>query len=152
MTDHIMRELAADEAHLAAAALLALRPHFAGEDAITAAVRRQMAQGYRLLAAFAPGDPAAAAVAGFRVVEYLAWGRALYVDDLSTREEHRRAGHARALLDELMALAEREGCAQFHLDSGFGASRANAHRLYYEVGLYPTSLHFSSRVPPTPRG
>ena len=143
MTDHIMRELAADEAHLAAPALLVLRPHFTDEATTTAAIQRQMAQGYRLLASFAADDDHAAAVAGFRIVEYLAWGTALYVDDLSTREEHRRAGHARALMDELTELAQREGCGQFHLDSGFGAARANAHRLYYECGLFPTALHFS---------
>jgi GNAT superfamily N-acetyltransferase len=151
MTGEI-RELGPEEASLAAAALLELRPQLISEAAITTAVRRQMTQGYRLLASFARRDPAAAAVAGFRIVEYLAWGRALYVDDLSTREEHRRAGHARALMDRLMELAAAEGCDQFHLDSGFGAARANAHRLYYQMGLYPTSLHFSALVPPAPRG
>lgn len=143
-----IRELTGDEIGLAVPALLLLRPHLGDETALAAAVQRQMAQGYRLLAAFAPDDEIAAAVAGFRVVEYLAWGRCLYVDDLSARNEHRRAGHARALLDELMTLAEHAGCEQFHLDSGFGAARANAHRLYYEVGLYPTALHFSSPLPP----
>lgn len=138
-----IRELGSDEVEAAAPALLVLRPQFGDEVAITAAIRRQTGQGYRLLAAFAPGDASAAAVAGFRVVEYLAWGRALYVDDLSTRPEHRRAGHARALMDRLAEVAIEEGCGQLHLDSGFGEARANAHRLYYETGMFPTSLHFS---------
>lgn len=45
------------------------------------------------------------AVAGFRVLEFLAWGRALYVDDLSTLPDHRGAGHGRALMDRLAVLA-----------------------------------------------
>lgn len=128
---------------MAAAALLALRPHFADEASLLAAVERQRGQGYRLLGAFVSGVEHAVAVAGFRVVEYLAWGRALYLDDLSALEEHRGGGHAYALMRRLEEIARAEHCAQFHLDSGFGPQRAAAHTLYYRSGLYPTSLHFS---------
>lgn len=146
MTGHIMRELTAEDADLVAPALRVLRPRFTGEAAIIAAIQRQMAQGYRLLASFTPDDPMAAAVAGFRIVEYLTWGKALYVDDLSALPEHRGAGHAYALMRRLEQIARDEGCAQLHLDSGFGPQRAAAHTLYYRCGLYPTSLHFSKEV------
>jgi GNAT superfamily N-acetyltransferase len=70
-------------------------------------------------------------VAGFRTGHNLAWGHYLYVDDLSTRPDARRRGHGRALLEE----AKRLGCDQFHLDSGVGLDRADAHRLYLNAGL-----------------
>lgn len=143
-----IRELSAGEVALAAPALLLLRPHFADEVSLLAAVERQRAQGYRLLAAFVPGVGHAVAVAGFRIVEYLAWGKALYLDDFSALEAHRGGGHAYALMRRLEEIARAEGCGQFHLDSGFGSQRAAAHTLYYRCSLYPTSLHFSKELSP----
>jgi GNAT superfamily N-acetyltransferase len=100
-----VRELAPGEDALALPALRELRPHLGvDEEALAAVARLREDQGYRLLGSFPAGDPAedgrpAAAVAGFRLVELLAWGRALYVDDLSTRAAARRRGHASALLE-----------------------------------------------------
>ena len=61
----------------------------------------QRPEGYRLVASFTDDDKYAAAVAGFRVGHYLAWGRILYCDDLSSRPAFRRHGHAGLLLDWL---------------------------------------------------
>ena len=92
-------------------------------------------------------DPAhALAVAGFRVGHMLMWGRFLYVDDLSTLPEARRRGYGRQLLDWLGDEAERLGCEQFHLDSGVGPTRTDAHRLYFNTGLEITSFHFARRL------
>lgn len=141
-----IRELLDDEVAAAAPVLLLLRPHLADEASLVQAVVRQRSQGYRLLATFVPGEEHAVAAAGFRIVEYLAWGKALYLDDLSALEAHRGGGHAYALMQHLEELARAEGCGQFHLDSGFGPQRAAAHTLYYRSGLHPTALHFSREL------
>ena len=52
------------------------------EDEFLQRVARQRPQGYQLLAASVDGE--VVAVAGFRVLDNLAWGRFLYVDDLVT--------------------------------------------------------------------
>jgi len=124
-----------------------LRPQFADEASF---VRRvddvQRAEGYRLAGAFEEGTPEAVAVAGFRVGHHLAWGRFLYVDDLSTLPAARRRGHGRALLDWLAEEARRLDCEQLHLDSGVGPDRADAHRLYFNAGLRISSYHFARQL------
>jgi GNAT superfamily N-acetyltransferase len=99
--------------------------------------------GYRLVGAFVPDTGQAVAVAGFRVGDSLAWGHYLYVDDLSTAPDARRQGHGGALLDWLVEEGRRLGCAQLHLDSGTGAERFAAHRLYYRHRLGIYSHHFA---------
>ncbi len=145
----MIRELAPEETHRAAAALLELRPHLGDVDAVTSATQAQRAEGYRVVGTFGQGGPTddnAAAAAGFRVITTLAWGRCLYVDDLSCRAAHRRRGHARALMDWLVATARAEGCEALHLDSGHGEERADAHRLYLTSGLRISSHHFSRPI------
>lgn len=103
-------------------------------------------QGYRLVGAFVDGSPTAAAVIGFREVTMLAYGRMLYVDDLSTLPTARRHGLARTLLMWVFDEAHRLGCDQVHLDSGLGSTRADAHRLYLNTGLQISAFHFSGGV------
>src|SRR4051812_11201609 len=141
-----IRELAAGETHRAARALLELRPRWAPTEALVAAADAQRAAGYRLVASFEPGEEDAAAVAGFRTAGNLAWGRHLYVDDLSTRADRRGRGHGGALMRWLAAEACRGGCAELHLDSGVGPDREDAHRLYFNAGLRIASYHFQRRV------
>jgi GNAT superfamily N-acetyltransferase len=106
----------------------------------------QRPEGYRLVAAFEDGEADAAAVAGFRAGQNLAWGHYIYVDDLSTLPEARRRGHGRQLLEWLAGEGERLGCEQLHLDSGVGLDRADAHRLYLNSGLVISAHHFARRV------
>ena len=106
----------------------------------------QRPRGYRLIGAFESPHNGALAAAGFRAGHSLAWGHYLYVDDLSTLTEARRRGHARALLDWLMEEGRRLGCDSFHLDSGFGLERTDAHRLYLNAGLAVHALHFARRL------
>jgi len=124
-----------------------LRPRLAGRDAFVARVDEvQRREGYRLVAAFEEADEAVA-VAGFRLLHNLAWGtRALYVDDLSTHPDARRRGHAGALLGWLRAEARRLGCDEFHLDSGVGPERLDAHRLYFNGRMRIASYHFVGPV------
>jgi GNAT superfamily N-acetyltransferase len=121
-----------------------LRSAYADEQAFVEHVDRVLRPGgYRLIGAFSSGLQAARAVAGFRVAESLAWGRYLYLDDLSTASDARRQGYAGALLDWLLEEARRLGCAQLHLDSGTGSARFDAHRLYYNHGFAIHSHHFA---------
>jgi GNAT superfamily N-acetyltransferase len=121
----------------------ALRPAFDSESDFVARVDEVLRPaGYRLVGAFAESDHAVA-VAGFRLASSLAWGDYIYVDDLSTAPESRRAGHAGALLDWLVDEGKRQGCGQLHLDSGTSAERFDAHRLYHNRGLSIYSHHFA---------
>jgi len=119
-----------------------LRPQY-DEETFVAQVGRQMAtQHYKL--AYAEKDGAIVAVAGFRLVEMLAWGKALYVDDLVTSSAHRSGGHGGRLFDGLVDLARSSGCVQFHLDSG--VQRFGAHRFYLAKRMDITSHHFALKL------
>ena len=123
-----VRELGPGETALAARTLLQLRPGLGSPEA------------------FEAGAGEAGAVAGFRVNEFLAWGRHLYVDDLVTADGHR----GRGLADRLFAWLEEEarncGCTQLHLDSGVGEDRQDAHRFYFRHGLRISSYHFQREL------
>ena len=140
----MIRELSAEQTHLAYLAMLELRPTISSEASFVDRVNGlQRPEGYRLVASFVDGDEQAAAVAGFRSIHSLAWRHCLYCDDLSSRQVFRRQGHAGALLDWLIAEARRLGCAQFHLDSGVNPqARADAHRLYMNKRMHISAYHF----------
>lgn len=114
-----------------------LRPHLS-EAEFAANVAKQRLQGYQLLAASTDDNPVA--VAGFRVLDNLAWGRFLYVDDLVTDEAHRSEGLGGLLLDWLTDYCRRNGITQLHLDSG--VQRFGAHRFYLLKRMDITSHHF----------
>lgn len=107
---------------------------------------QQRAEGYRLVGAFADHEVDAVAVAGFRVGTNTAWGRHVYIDDLSTLPGERGRGHGRALLDWVHDEAARLGITQVHLDSGVGVERQDAHRLYFNTGYRISSYHFARTV------
>jgi GNAT superfamily N-acetyltransferase len=118
-----------------------LRPHIA-EDQFVARVRRQEDSGFRLAMLQDSGQPVA--VAGFRILENLAWGRFLYVDDLVTLPAHRSKGYGAMLLAWLRDFAAKQNCAQLHLDSGI--QRKDAHRFYEREGMAMTSYHFAETI------
>jgi len=139
-----VRELPVGETALAWEALRELRPHLAGLDAFVARVDElQRPEGYRIVASFEDGVEQARAAAGFRIAHNLAWGRFLYVDDLSTVPAARRRGHATRLLRWIADEARREGCDSVELDSGVGRDRSDAHRRYFAAGMRIASHHFT---------
>jgi GNAT superfamily N-acetyltransferase len=143
----VIRELLPPDTQLGFRAMRALRTDLADEGSFVQLVDEvQRAEGYRLVASFEEDAPEAVAMAGFRVIHSLAWGRCLYVDDLSTLPAARRKGHARSLLGWLLEEAKRLGCDQLHLDSGVGFERADAHRLYLNSGLFIAAHHFARLV------
>ncbi|HET8656809.1 MAG TPA: GNAT family N-acetyltransferase [Longimicrobiaceae bacterium] len=105
-------------------------------------VRRQEAGGYRLVLAESGG--AVRAVAGFRIIDNLAGGRILYVDDLVTDAAERSRGHGRALLEWLVERAREEGCRNLELDSG--VQRFDAHRFYLANRMVISSHHFRLKL------
>ncbi len=115
-----------------------LRPHLKEEDFVPQ-VRRQQAQGYRILALEDEG--VVKSVAGFRLAEFLAWGKVLYVDDLSTLPGETSKGFAGSLLDWLIDHAKSSGCNGIHLDTGY--ARHAAHRLYLRKGLQFNCHHLA---------
>jgi GNAT superfamily N-acetyltransferase len=142
----MVRELLPPDTGLAFEAMRALRTHHAEREAWVARVDElQRPDGYRLVAAFGEGEEALA-VAGFRLGHNLAWGRFIYVDDLSTLPAARGCGHGAALLDWIFQEAERLGCDEVHLDSGAIPERWAAHRLYHRAGMNISAHHFVRQV------
>jgi GNAT superfamily N-acetyltransferase len=140
-----IREITPPDTGRAFLAMKELRTHLSDEAEFVRLVDEvQRPEGYRLVGAFE--DDGAVAVAGFRTGNNLAWGRFLYVDDLSTRPDFRRRGYGRALLVWLAREAARLGCEQVHLDSGVGLERAEAHRVYLNAGFVISSHHFARRL------
>jgi GNAT superfamily N-acetyltransferase len=144
----VVREIVAPDTALAFEAMRALRTWLPDVETFVQRIDDvQRPEGYRLAGAFDESGPDAVAVAGFRIAHNLAWGkRFLYLDDLSTLPAARGRGHARALLDWLLEEARRQQCRQFHLDSGVGHERADAHRLYFNAGLEIVGHHFARLV------
>lgn len=118
--------------------MVELRPHLTPESFV-ARVKRQMADGYRL--AYLADAGKVVCCAGFRILENLAWGRFLYVDDLVTVKERQGAGFGSTMLQWLIEEAKRQGCAEFHLDSG--TWRTEAHSFYFKHKMVIKSFHFS---------
>ena len=137
----MIRELEGEDTERAFVAMAELR-RLADLPTFLERVAVQRREGYRLVGSFEDGDADAAGVAGFRFGNFLAWGRVIYVDDLSTREKYRGRGHGGALMDWLIAEARRLDCDQLHLDSGVGPDRETAHRLYMNKGMRISAHHF----------
>lgn len=132
--------LAHDQADLEACfpVFHALRPHLT-EASFLAQVQRQQAQGYAIL--ILRDDGRIKSVAGFRLTEFLAWGRVLYIDDLATLPGELSKGYAGALLDWLIDHARRQHWDAVHLDTGYG--RHAAHRLYLRKGFQLACHHMA---------
>ena len=118
-----------------------LRPHVVEADFVPR-VRAQQAQGFRL--AYVEDAGVVVAVAGFRVMEMLASGRTMYVDDLVTDETRRSRGYGKTMLDWLQERARAEGCDTFSLDSG--THRHEAHAFYFRERMRVTSFHFAKKL------
>lgn len=121
-----------------------LRPHLE-ENSMLPQYKRQQAHGYRITTVRDEGG-AVAALAGFRITEFMAWGKVLYIDDLITDPVKKRKGYAGALLDWLETEARSQGCHELHLDTGY--ARHDAHRLYLKKGWLLHAHHLSKSLAP----
>lgn len=118
--------------------MVQLRPHLSEATFCEQVLRQFETQDYHLAAVEEEGT--IVAVAGYRLVENLAWGRFLYVDDLITDEARRGQGFGGRLFNWITEEAAREGCGALHLDSG--VQRFAAHRFYLGKGMEMTCRHF----------
>ena len=136
-------QLAADPTHIkrCAPVLRELRT-FLTEDQIIDRVQQQMTDGYRL--AYIEAADIVASVAGYRILRNLTYGKFIYVDDLVTRADHKRAGYAGQLLEWLCEHARDQGCSFFILDSG--VQRFEAHRFYLAHRMDITAHHFARKL------
>jgi GNAT superfamily N-acetyltransferase len=121
----------------------ALRPQLNSQN-ITGIIGGMINRGYHLI--FIEVDNIAICAAGYRYTEHLHWGKAIYIDDLTTLPAHRKKGYARHLLDFIVNEAKVHQCKQVHLDSGCVPQRYDAHRMYLKYGFNITSHHFALEV------
>lgn len=143
MNSDIIEIVSDEQIRLCFPAIQALRPHLDVEGALDQ-IQRQRAQGYRLFGVRMPnalGEQQIPSIIGFRYGEFLAWGKIIYIDDLSTVEAARGLGHAGLLLDHAVHIARELSCQAVHLDSGY--ARQAAHRLYLNKGFVLSSHHFA---------
>jgi len=118
-----------------------LRPHLAQADFVSR-IRVQNAGGFQL--AYLAREGKVCAVAGFRLLDNLAQGRVLYVDDLVTDSDRRSQGCGAAMLEWLAARARDEQCSCLELDSG--VHRFDAHRFYFTRRMFISSYHFRLKL------
>ena len=116
-----------------------LRPHLTSEEAFVEQVQRQIQEGYHL--AYIQDGGQAKALAGFRFLEFLAWGKVIYIDDLVSDATARRNGFGSKVLKWVINKAKKAKCNQVHLDSG--PQRHDAHRLYLNHGFKIIGHHFA---------
>jgi GNAT superfamily N-acetyltransferase len=120
-----------------------LRPTLSKENIIEL-ISGMITRGYHLI--YIEENNKAVCASGYRFTEHLHWGKAIYVDDLSSLPDTRKKGYARKLLDFIIDEARNNNCAEVHLDSGCNPSRYDAHRLYLRYGFNITSHHFALKV------
>ena len=118
-----------------------LRPHLLETDFVSR-IKRQQRDGYQLV--FLSDKKAVKAVAGYRFLESLSWGRFMYVDDLVTAEKFRSQGHGQRLFKWLVRQARLQECDQLHLDSG--VQRFGAHRFYLASQMDIIAHHFTMKL------
>jgi hypothetical protein len=118
-----------------------LRTHLQEEEFVQR-VRKQFADGY-VLAALEEGGTIRS-VAGYRLINNLASGRVLYVDDLVSDSCDRSRGYGGRLLEWLVSQARGESCDTVELDSG--VQRYEAHRFYLVNRMIISSYHFRLKL------
>lgn len=120
-----------------------LRPNVTKENMVNT-LTGFINRGYHLI--YIEENGKAVCASGYRFTEHLHWGKAIYIDDLSTLPGARGKGYASMLLQHIFEVARRHQCDQVHLDSGCGTNRYQAHRLYLKTGFNITSHHFAFEI------
>ena len=116
-----------------------LRPHLLELTDFLQRWRTQVGEGYQLVYAEDAGQ--VVAVAGYRVMTTLAWGRIVYIDDLVALPGVHGRGFGALLLSHIKAAAVELGCDGVHLDTGY--QRHAAHVSYLRNGFDLVCHHMS---------
>lgn len=127
-------------------ALRVLWPRYAPADMIRFIDETLRPDGYRLVGLRAEVDGPFACVLGYRFQHSLWLGRSLYIVDIATLPEWRGRGLADRMVEWCEEEALRQGCTAVHLDSGVGADREAAHRLYMRHHYRIACHHFVKRL------
>jgi GNAT superfamily N-acetyltransferase len=114
-----------------------LRPEFDCERYVAQVLRQVEGDGCRATVLYDDGVPRAFAC--WRVMEMLAVGRHVYIDDLVTDASVRSRGHGKALLDWL----KDEAPARLRAAAAGLRPRKDAHAFYLREGLRIGSFHRS---------
>ena len=112
------------------------------EEEIIERIQQQTPDGYRL--AYVEAAGLVTSVAGYRITRNLTYAKFLYIDDLVTRADQKRNGHAGQLIEWLCQHAQDQGCAFLILDSG--VQRFEAHRFYLAHRMDITAHHFARKL------
>lgn len=118
-----------------------LRPHL---DQVEFIRRVQLQAGESYQIAVIEIEQEVVAAIGYRVQHFLAWGKVLYLDDLITDPEKKKAGYASTLLQWLSGQAKILLCDEVHLDTGY--QRHDAHRLYLKHGFDLHCHHLAKKL------
>ena len=124
-------------------ALLVLRPHLDETTMLVMLHEQRATEQYQVAFVDAGDGNPAPAVITYRRMTLLFSGKTIYIDDLTTLPDGRGKGYAGALLDFVIEQAREMGCQTVSLDSGHGANRTDAHRLYLNKRFMISSHHFS---------
>ena len=119
-----------------------LRPNLENSQIFTDLVIRQWQEGYQIVAGIIDGD--VVGCIGYRVMNLLASGKILYIDDLITSSKFRKHGCGKELLEYAINYAKELSCDQVHLDSGY--TRYDAHRLYLNHGFQLVFHHLAKTL------
>ncbi|WP_371476979.1 GNAT family N-acetyltransferase [Kitasatospora sp. NBC_00315] len=119
-----------------------LRLNIATEEIFVGRWRTQREEGYRIVLLERDGE--VQAVGGYRILNSMAWGRILYLDDLAALSERHGGGLGTAVLRYVQDQARRAGCEAVHLDTGY--HRHRAHKAYLRNGFEFNSHHLEWKV------
>lgn len=116
-----------------------LRPHLT-EAEFLRRWRRQSEEGYRIV--YLKSDIGVVAAAGFRILNTMAWGKIVYLDDLVALASEHGRGWGSCLLQWLQETARQNECnGGVHLDTGF--HRFAAHKAYLRNGFRLNCQHLA---------
>ena len=118
-----------------------LRPHLQSADELVQRWRKQTAEGFQMIYISDPENESAPAIAaaGYRFLNFTAWGHVMYIDDLVALSTHYKKGLGTTLLKYMQNVAVERGCDAVHLDTGY--QRHFAHLSYLRNGFIFSSHH-----------
>ena len=87
-----------------------LRPHLRSEEELVERWRVQTREGFQIV--YIPDGDTVLAAAGYRILNTLAWGHILYIDDLVAIAARHKTGLGTILLQFLQEEARRLGCGR----------------------------------------
>lgn len=140
MTERIVVAQSDDEIENCYAVMAELRPHLSSDEFLRQVKRQAATSDYRLIY-LSDDSKEVKAVAGFRIYEWLATGKYLCIEDLSTKSGEQSRGFGGSLFDWLVEHAWKNECTQIQLVSR--VTRFDAHHFYLRKRMNIEAHYFS---------